>query len=167
MSSVVIYEEILTWRLIIALVLGLLAFSVGVVMYVYANEPDKDPMTLVAVPLVAAVGLGTTLSFSRLSIKATLEGMSVGFGRIRTSFKWDQIEDCYIDTASAVRYGGFGIRGGKFEGKRRLVYNITGTPRIVLKLKTDAHGKGYKYDEFVFSTKRPEELMRIIKSQKK
>lgn len=159
MSSVALYEETITWRLIIVLVLGVLTFSAGVVMYVYANEPDEDPMAPFVILIVVAVGLGTTLSFSRLSIRATLEGISIGFGRIRTSFRWEQVEDCYPDEASAIRYGGFGIRGGRFKGKSRLVYNITGAPRLVLKVK------GSKYDELVFSTKRPDELMRIIKGQ--
>lgn len=159
MSSVALYEETLTWKLIIALVLGVLAFSAGVVMYAYSNDPDEDPMAPFAILIIVAVGLGTTLNFSRLSIRATPEGISVGFGRIRASFRWDQVEDCYPDSASAIRYGGFGIRGGRFEGKNRLVYNITGAPRLVLKVK------GSKYDELVFSTKHPDELMRIIKSQ--
>ncbi|MDH7556081.1 MAG: hypothetical protein QHG94_04010, partial [Candidatus Methanosuratincola sp.] len=63
------------------------------------------------------------------------------------------------DQASAVRYGGFGIKAGIYEGRKRLVYNVTGAKRVVLRVK------GRKYDEFVFSTKRPDELMRVIKGQ--
>lgn len=159
MSSVTLYEETITWRLIIVLVLGVMCFAAGVTVFAYVNEPGEDPTSLLAIIIVAAIGLGITFNFSRLSIRATFEGISVGFGRIRTSFRWDQVEDCYMDAASSIRYGGFGIRGGRFDGKNRLVYNITGAPRLVLKVK------GAKYDEFVFSTKRPDELMRVIKGQ--
>ncbi|MEM2125951.1 MAG: hypothetical protein QXQ53_06100 [Candidatus Methanosuratincola sp.] len=159
MSSATLYEETITWRMIIALVLGVLCFAAGVTIFAYANDPSEDPMAPLAIIIVAAFGLGMTLNFSRLSIRATFEGIAVGFGRIRTSFRWDQIEDCYLDAASSIRYGGFGIRGGRYNGKNRLVYNITGAPRLVLKVK------GAKYDEFVFSTKRPDELMRVIKGQ--
>ncbi len=159
MSSVALYEETITWRLIAALVLGVLCFTAGVTIFAYANDPSEDPMALLAILIVAVIGLEITFNFSRLSIRATFEGISVGFGKIKTSFRWDQIEDCYLDAASSIRYGGFGIRGGRFNGKNRLVYNITGAPRLVLKVK------GAKYDEFVFSTKRPDELMRVIKGQ--
>ena len=159
MSSVTLYEETITWKFIILLVLGVLGFAVGAMIFAYSNEPVESPAVPLSILAVAALGLAITLNFSRLSIKATLEGISVGFGRMRASFKWEQIEDCYVDKASALRYGGFGIRGGRFEGKSRLVYNITNAPRLVLKVK------GAKYDEFVFSTKKPDELMRVIKSQ--
>ncbi|MEN3034745.1 MAG: hypothetical protein ABC537_00450 [Candidatus Methanosuratincola sp.] len=159
MSPVTLYEETITWRLIIVLVLGVLCFAAGVTIFAYVNDPSEDPMALVVIAIVASVGMAITLNFSRLSIKATFGGISVAFGRIRTSFRWDQIEGCYLDKASSLRYGGFGIRGGRVDGKTRLVYNITGAPRLVLKVK------GAKYDEFAFSTKRPDELMRVIKGQ--
>jgi hypothetical protein len=69
------------------------------------------------------------------------------------------LEGCYPDEASAVRYGGFGIKAGVYNGKKRLVYNVTGAKRVVLKVK------GRKYDEFVFSTRNPEQVMRIIRMQ--
>ncbi|MDH7555699.1 MAG: hypothetical protein QHG94_02000 [Candidatus Methanosuratincola sp.] len=121
MSSVTLYEETITWRLIIALVLGVMCFAAGVTVFAYVNEPSEDPTPMLAIIIVAAIGLGITFNFSRLSIRATFEGISVGFGRIRTSFRWDQVEDCYMDVASSIRYGGFGIRGGRFDGKNRLV----------------------------------------------
>ncbi|MEJ5293311.1 MAG: hypothetical protein WHS82_06910 [Candidatus Methanosuratincola sp.] len=159
MSSVMLYEETITWKFIIVLVVGVLGFAVGAMIFAYSNEPIDDPAVPISILAVVAIGIAVTLNFSRLSIRATLEGISIGFGRIRTSFRWEQIEDCYMDRASALRYGGFGIRGGRFEGKNRIVYNITNAPRLVLRVK------GAKYDEFVFSTKKPDELMRVIKSQ--
>ena len=64
---------------------------------------------------------------------------------------WENIEDCYLDTASIVSYGGWGIRVGKVDDKWRLACNIIGIPRVMLSLN-----KG-RFGEFVFSTKNPEE----------
>ena len=69
---------------------------------------------------------------------------------------WENIEDCYIDEASAIRYGGWGIRLGRVDGKWRTVYNVIGGPRVVVSLN-----KGW-IREFVFSTKNPEKVMRTI-----
>lgn len=101
--------------------------------------------------------LGITLTFFQLVIRITHEYILVGFGLIKKKIMFENIMDCRVDERSNMRYGGFGIRISRIEGKWVLVYNLLKSPRIVLSLKEG------KYKEFVFSTKNPEEIIVIIK----
>ncbi|MBE0516747.1 MAG: hypothetical protein IBX41_05080 [Methanophagales archaeon] len=101
--------------------------------------------------------LAITANFSRLSIKMTPRSVVVGYGIFKRTIFWENIERCYLDAASSIRYGGWGIRIGRVKGKWRLVYNVIGGPRVVLSLK-----RGW-FGEFVFSTRNPEEVMRVVR----
>ena len=103
--------------------------------------------------------LGVTVNFSNLSIKMTPRYISVGYGIFKHNIPWENIEDCYLDEASTIRYGGWGIRIGRVKGKWRLVYNVIGGPRVVLSLN-----KG-KFREFVFSTNNPQKVIEIVKQK--
>ena len=104
--------------------------------------------------------LGVTINFSRLSIKITHLSVRVSYGIFRHIIPWENVKDCYLDEASTISYGGWGIRIGRVKGRWILVYNVIGAPRVVLSLK-----KG-KFKEFVFSTEKPEEVMNIIKQRR-
>jgi len=104
--------------------------------------------------------LGVTINFSRLSIRITHLSVKVSYGIFRYIIPWENIKNCYLDEASTINYGGWGIRIGKVQGRWRLVYNVIGAPRVVLSLK-----KG-KFKEFVFSTEKPEEVMNIIRERR-
>lgn len=100
--------------------------------------------------------LGVTINFSRLIIKMTPRSVDVGYGIFKHKIHWENVEDCYLDDALTI---GWGIRIGRVKGKWRLVYNVIGAPRVVLSLK-----KG-RFREFVFSTKKPEEVINVVKQQ--
>ena len=103
--------------------------------------------------------LGLTVNFSNLNIKMSPRYVSVGYGIFKHNIPWENIEDCYLDEASTIRYGGWGIRIGRVKGKWRLVYNVIGRPRVVLLLN-----KG-KFKEFVFSTNHSQKVIEIVKQK--
>lgn len=103
--------------------------------------------------------LAIMANFVTLNIKVTPQQIYVGYGIIKHIIAWENIADCYPDTASIVRYGGWGIRLARIGGKWRLVYNVIGSPRVVLLLKEG------KFQEFVFSTRDAEEVVRIVKQR--
>ncbi len=103
--------------------------------------------------------LAIMANFVTLSIKVTPQQIYVGYGIIKHIIVWENIADCYPDTASVVRYGGWGIRLASVGGKWRLVYNVIGSPRVVLLLKEG------KFQEFVFSTRDAEEVVRVVKQR--
>jgi hypothetical protein len=109
--------------------------------------------------LMALLFLALAITFSTLIIKLTPHSVVVGFGMIKRTIPWDLIERCYMDEVSSLRYGGWGIRIGRVRGKWRLVFNIIGAPRVVLALKRGG------FDEFVFSTRHPDEMVRIIRQR--
>uniref|UniRef100_A0A7C3EX09 Bacterial Pleckstrin homology domain-containing protein n=1 Tax=Candidatus Methanomethylicus mesodigestus TaxID=1867258 RepID=A0A7C3EX09_9CREN len=161
MSSIRLYEETIHWRMIILLSIFFSGLMVGSVYFALSTNDEDAGTAILIMAIVLAVMATVMLTFSRLSITITGDGVKVGFGRIIKRFPWDAISGCYQDDASAVRYGGYGIKGGKHKGKTRMVFNVTNAPRVVLVVK------GAKFDEFVFSTKRPDEVIRIITSQMK
>lgn len=121
----------------------------------HGTRPAPDLVLLV----VALVLLFVTVNFATLTIRLTTQGISVGYGIIRHRVDWSNVAECYQDKASTVRYGGFGIRLGLVNGKWRLVYNTVGDPRVVVRKRQG------KIQEFVFSTRNPEGVMKAIRER--
>lgn len=101
--------------------------------------------------------LGLTINFKNFTINIDHEGITVGYGMLKTEIPWERVEDCYIDEASTLWYGGWGIRVGRIKGKWRTVYNVIGGPRVVVSLN-----EGW-VREIVFSTKKPDRVIRTIR----
>jgi hypothetical protein len=159
MSLLEVYHEVIWWKLILLLIALVDVPLIASIWYAYSGASPEDPSEVLILVVLLFVITFIVFSFSRFSVVITNSGIAVGFGVSKGRFRWDEVEGCYLDDASAIRYGGFGIKGGVFNGKRRLVYNVTGTKRVVLQVK------GRKYDEFVFSTKNPDQVMRLVKMQ--
>jgi hypothetical protein len=123
------------------------------------DNPASDWFYLIMVLFFAGLTYFVT-NFNKLSIKITTQSITVGYGVLRRAIPWDDVNGCYQDEASAIgSYGGWGIRTGKVKGKWRLVYNVIGSPTVVLELK-----KG-RFREFVFSTKNPEMVLEVTRQQ--
>ncbi len=103
--------------------------------------------------------LGVTINFNRLVIRMTPRSIAVGYGIFKHTIIWENIEGCYLDEASTIKYGGWGIRIGRVKGKWILVYNVIRCPRVVLSLREG------RFREFVFSTKSPEQVIKVVKQQ--
>ncbi len=155
-----LYKETIFLWVFTALMCMVTAFFLFVVLYQILVGPlgDNPPPNLVFF-LMALLFLGITIAFSKLSITMTSRSVIVGYGIFTRTIPWETIERCYEDAVSSLRYGGWGIRIGRVKGKWRLVYNVIGGPRVVLSLKS-----GW-FKEFVFSTKNPEQVMKIIRQR--
>ena len=157
----IIYEERLFSRWM-TLTLGVVTLLTlwQVVQQLQGGAPADDrPAWLL--PLMAVFLALVTANFVFLTIRITDEEVVVAYGVVRRRIRWEDIEDCYRDEASSIRYGGFGIRRGRYNGIKRLVYNTMGDPRVVL-LTSDA-----STPEFVFSTAQPEEVLNRVREQMK
>ncbi len=162
-----IYEEIVPFPLM-KLVLGLfIALTiVFLVVFVYqvlvgpvGTKPGPDWLYIIMFLLFAGFTV-LIRSFNKLAVIITTQSITVGFGVFKRVISWDDIHGCYLDDASAFgSYGGWGIRMAKVKGKWRLVYNVIGSPTVVLELK-----KG-RFREFVFSTKNPEMVLEVARQQ--
>lgn len=96
-------------------------------------------------------------NFSKLTISATSQSITVRCGMFEKVMCWEDIGVCYLKDVSPFDfYSGWGIRIGRVNGKRRLVYNVLGDKCVVLGLKNG------RFDEFVFSTRTPDAVMEVV-----
>lgn len=150
-----IFSKGITVLLTIATTVFLLALLYQATVGPIGTRPAPNWFLLVMFLLF----LGLTVNFSNLSIKMTSRYLSVGYGIFKHSILWENIQDCYLDDTSIIRYGGWGIRIARAKGKWRLVYIVIGAPRVVLLLN-----KG-TFEEFVFSTNNPQKVIEIVKQK--
>ena len=156
MNGTLYEERILSkWNFAIMgiVIIGLL---VALVWQMVEGPVGTDPAPNWLLIALVLVFLAIGANFATLSVRVDLYGVTAGYGIIRHNVSWGNIAGCHLDGASAVRYGGWGIRTGWVDGKKRLVYNIIGTPRVVVEKRQG------KYDEFVFSTRHPEAVIKAI-----
>jgi hypothetical protein len=153
-----IYEEKIFSKWITAILVPVTFFMVLILIYQILMGPvGTNPASNLFLLGMFLLFLGLTITFSRLIIRIAPGFISVGFGFFKQKISLENIENCYLDEASAVKYGGSGIRIGRVEGKWRLVYSIIGGPRIVLSLRKE------RFKEVAFSTKQPEKIIRTLK----
>ncbi len=141
----IVIMSVVVFALMAALIHQLIAGPLGT---------DPAPNEFFVGMIIFFIALG--INFATLTIRVSIDGMTVGYGIIRHHLEWSNIVSCRPDEVSAVRYGGWGIRTACIAGRRRLVYNIIGAPRVVVEKKTGKH------HELVFSTRNPEAVMRVI-----
>jgi len=160
MQSDSIYEEKIFSKWITGILAAVTVGFLFVLIYQILVEPiGTRPAPNWFFLLMFLLFLGVTINFSRLVIGMTPRFISVGYGILKHTVLWGNIEDCYRDEDSTIRYGGWGIRIGRVKGKWRLVYNVIGGPRVVLSLREG------RFREFVFSTNNPEEVIKVVKEQ--
>ncbi len=147
-----IYEERLFSRWI-TLVLGAVTLALLVPLLGQLQTGSSGEVPVWFFPFIFLVFLLLTVNFAWLSIRVTDVDVVVAYGIIHHRVLWAEIVDCYVDRAPAAWTGGYGIRVGLYKGKRRLIYNTIGDPRVVLLTTNRA------LPEFVFSTAQPEELV--------
>jgi len=160
MSASAIYEEHIYSKWL-SIALGIvICILFGILIYQRLVGPvGTHPAAGWVLVAIALLLLAVTVNFATLTIRLTTGGICVGYGIIKHTVPWGNVADCYEDKASTVWYGGFGIRLGLVNGKRRLVYNTIGNPRVVIRQRQG------KVQEFVFSTCNPEKVMRTIKER--
>ncbi|TFH35751.1 MAG: hypothetical protein E4G93_03250 [Dehalococcoidia bacterium] len=153
----IIYEERLFSRWI-TLMLGVVTLLMlwQVTRQLQGGSPaDGAPSWLL--PLMLLLFALLTINFAWLTIRFTDEEAVIGYGVLRSRIRWQDILDCYPDDASVGRYGGWGIRFGSYNGRRRLIYNTISDPRVVL------HVSGTSFPELVFSTAQPEDVVNWVR----
>jgi hypothetical protein len=155
-----LYEETLFLWLFTALVGCFAAVFCSLAVYQILIGPGgaNSPPTWFFM-LIGLLFLSIAFNFRKLRIELSPQAVVVGYGIAKRMIPWEAIERCYRDEVSNLRYGGWGIRIGRVQGKWRLVYNTPGAPRVVLSVN-----RGW-FDEFVFSTKHPEEVLRLVRER--
>jgi hypothetical protein len=100
-----------------------------------------------------------SLNYRKLVIRLTPHSVQLTFGLFGWRIPLQDIEGVRMDDVSIWRIGGAGIHFTSIRRRYRAMFNFLEHPRVVLELK---RRKGPVRD-IVFSTKRPEEVMRFIR----
>jgi hypothetical protein len=109
--------------------------------------------------MTAVFGLSSLFirNFRELRVVVTDRNVAVSYGVFHDSIPMETITASYVDTASALfRYGGWGLRFGRVEGRRRKVYNSIGYRNVVVRMT------GRRIDELVFSSENPEAVAALV-----
>jgi hypothetical protein len=96
------------------------------------------------------------LNFLFISIRLDEEGVVARLGVFKTAARWDQVTGAEPDTLPGSAYGGWGVKGGHIGGEYVQVYSTVAHRRVVVKLT------GHRFDKLIFSTKNPEEVLRLV-----
>ena len=155
-----IYEErIFAKGLTVIFAIATMGFLLILLFQIIVGYTDTRPAANWFFFSMFLLFFGLTVNFSTPNIKITSQYISVGYGIFKNNIPLENIVDCYLDEASTIRYGGWGIRIGSVKGKLKLVYNIIGVLRVMLSLN-----KG-KFKEFVFSTNNPQKVIKIVRQE--
>jgi hypothetical protein len=99
-----------------------------------------------------------SLNYRTLTIRVTRESLMLTFGVFSWRIPLEEIAECAPDDVSIWRIGGAGIHFTWIRRRYRAMFNVLEYPRVVVALKKR---KGPVRD-IAFSTRRPEEVIRII-----
>jgi hypothetical protein len=98
------------------------------------------------------------INFSFLNITVSSDAVTTRFGVISHRVPVDNIAGSYQDKTPKTAYKGFGVRWGSVNGKRRMVYDVSDMPRVVIRQKQNNNR------EFAFSTNNPDAVIKAIRS---
>jgi len=162
----VIYEE----KVRFPVIRGVVAlFAVMTITFVAAyfyqlitgQQDDGSVPLWFSATILSAMALFTLFlaNLVTLSIRMTEYGAVVGFGIFRGGVSWADVRECHRDKESSfLSAANWGVSMG-FTGRKFMrMYNVMGSPRVVLELKGGRRA-------LVFSTKYPEQVVDIIKGR--
>jgi hypothetical protein len=110
--------------------------------------------------LVFTFFLFYALNYRTLLIRLTQDQLVLKFGLFTWKIPLDNIEAYTLDDLTLGRIGGAGIHFSPIRGRYRAMFNFLEYPRVVLALKEK---RGLVRD-IAFSTRRPQEMMRLIQT---
>ncbi len=159
MRGGIVYEERIVSRVMV--IVFLLVLSLLLIMLLYFLSLPGETVEWVIMMYLSLILLFIFIgfNFSIFAITVTPDNLIIHFGMFKKKIKWADIKNYKIIEASWTKFGGLGIRVTKMDGKTTLAYVVEGSTKIALEIV------GHKYQMFVFSTRKPEELMNIIRQK--
>ena len=117
------------------------------------TKPAPNWLLIIIVVFSAAV----TVNFSYFTISVSDEGVQAAYGVFKKRLPWNSITSCELDDEKS--FYGYGIRYGKYKDSWVWIFNIIGGPRVAVL------SSGDKPRGLIFSTKNPDEVIRIIRER--
>lgn len=146
--------------LLAGLMVGLALLFLGFFLYSVLNPEiliDDTPAWFWFIMLAVFAPLGLLIVKMRiLAINLTSSEVKIRYGFFNHSQPFSNIAGVKVVEKPGLRYGGWGIRFGWFGKKPTIVFNILSAPTVEVALKEGKYGK------LVFSSRRPDEVAKII-----
>ena len=158
MTEPPIYQEKITSNKTEALFVALaLIFSLLALWRVDGRGRDGLAVTFA---VFCAIFIFYSLNYRTLVISLTSESLKLTFGLFTWTVPLDNIEDCRHDDnlPTLMKYGGAGIHFMMIRNRYRASFNFLEYPRVVIAFKK----KVGPVRDISFSTRKPEEIMRLI-----
>lgn len=109
--------------------------------------------------ILSGIFLFYMVNYRTLIIRITADSLRLSFGIFTWAIPFDNIESCSIDEIPAFnKYGGAGIHFMFVEKRYRVSFNFLEYPRLVIAFKK----KVGPVRDISFSTRQPEDVMRVI-----
>ncbi len=156
-SGSVIYEEKHIFWVVLLIMLPLIAIFLAILIYQILIGPlgtNPAPNWFLALMLFIFILLGYGFSVYRVII--TTQTLIAGFPLYSVKIPWEKVESVEEMKDSVWKYGGYGIRIGKMNGKPVLLVVIPYVSRIILKMH------GWKRDYLVISVRDKDAAMNYI-----
>jgi hypothetical protein len=130
----------------------------GLLFFIWRlNDHGLDAWSVLGLA-VFAMFLFYMLNYRTLLIQLTADSLCLTFGLVSWLIPLNNIETCYPEDISLWRIGGAGIHFTSIDGRYRAMFNFLEYPRVVVALKV----KRGPVRDVVFSTRRPDEIVRLI-----
>ncbi len=159
-SGSIIYEEKHIFWAIFLIMLPLIAIFLTILIYQILIGPlgtNPAPNWFLALMLSIFMLLGYGFSVYRVTI--TTHAITAGFPFYFLRIPWEKVGDVDEMKGSIWKYGGYGIRIGKMNGKSVLLIVIPGASRILLKMH------GWKRDYLVISIEDKDTAINYIRQE--
>ncbi len=158
MTSIPIYTEKITSRKTEALFIALALLFLLLAFWRMDSRGWDGFAIMFAV--FCAIFIFYSLNFRTLLIRIASESLKLTFGIFTWTVPLDNVEDCQLDELPALmKYGGAGIHFMLIRNRYRASFNFLEYPRVVVGFKR----KRGPVRDISFSTRRPEEVVRLIR----
>jgi hypothetical protein len=152
-----LYHERLSSNKTLALFAALTLTFCGLAFWRLTALPHDWLVTILLI--LTVVFLFYTINYRTLIINLTSDALTLKFGVFRWRMPLENIADCQIDNPPPLmRYGGAGIHFYTLNKRYRASFNFLEYPRVVVAFKR----KAGMVRDLSFSTRQPDELIRII-----
>ncbi len=155
----IVYEERIVSKVIAITFLLITVLMLILFIYLLSLPGEGTGWVVLFYLILIVILIFIGVNFSVFTIRVTPDNLLLYFGIFKKRIDWRAIEKCEIVNIPWTKFGGIGIRISKIEGNMALAYIVEKAPKIILYLR------GQKYKMLIFSTKRPDELLNIIKQK--
>ena len=144
-------------------------FIIPLIMFLifYYYTPDIEPSNDIFPLIIVTITLAfIPLMFGKMTTIVQYDNLIVSFGYIgliKKEIALSNIQESEIvDFNPLKQFGGWGIKIGKYNDKKTLLFALSGDKGFLVKLKEQIRYYGRGVDQIIIGSKQPEKLYEAI-----